>query len=229
MAWYNATSGGSGGAAIDYVEIEITSLTNGTIDTSRGGCWYAKYGNVIHLHLAVSGLTPETTTNVFTMPEAFRPPHVTCMGIGIGADRLTKSSVSVGAQSGVCNLWSESTTAVIDVEWLIDADASSSAVETDVTSLITKNSQYTFSNLKYEAKRVGNTIFMVAESNVDNAPSVGTGFKAFDIDASIRPSTAHANWCWGASSSNAVVSVSATGAITVTGGAWFRFEVFWFI
>lgn len=128
---------GSGGA-LDYEEFEITSLTNGTIDTSRGGCWYAKYGNVIHLHLSVKDLTAETTTNVFTMPVGLRPPHVTCMGIGIGADRLTKSSVSVGAQSGACNLWSESTTAVIDVEWMIDAQGgggSASAEEIFLCSL----------------------------------------------------------------------------------------------
>lgn len=122
---YDIEGSGGGGSAIDYVEYTITSLTNGTIDTSRGGCWYSKYGNIIHLHLSVKDLTAETTTSVFTMPSGLRPPHGLAMGIGIGAARDNRASVSIGASTGVCNLWSESTTAVIDVEWMIDAEGGS--------------------------------------------------------------------------------------------------------
>lgn len=114
------------GNAIEYMEYTIDSLTNGTIDTSRGGCWYARYGNIVHLHLAVKDLTAETNTNVFTMPVGLRPPHVTCIGIGIGEDRNPASSLTVGAVSGVCNLWSEATRALVDVEWTIDDSGSGS-------------------------------------------------------------------------------------------------------
>lgn len=111
---------GSGGSGLVYQETTITSLTNGTIDTSRGGCWYARWGNVMHLHLSVKDLTVETNQNVFTIPSSLRPPHITAMGLGIGEDRTKLASVSIGAASGVCNLWSQSTTALIDVEWLIE-------------------------------------------------------------------------------------------------------------
>lgn len=114
------------GNAIEYTEYTIDALTNGTIDTSRGGCWYSVYGNVVHLHLSVKDLTAETTTNVFTLPVGLRPPHVSAMGIGVGASRDKRANVSIGAVSGACNLWSESTTALIDAEWMIDDSGSGS-------------------------------------------------------------------------------------------------------
>lgn len=118
MAWYRAT-GGSGGAAPGYEEVIIDTLTNGTIDTSRGGCFYRRYGRVINLHLSIKDLTPETTTTVFTMPEGYRPPYASGMGVGIGATRADRANVSVGATTGNCNLWSESTTALIDFVYIV--------------------------------------------------------------------------------------------------------------
>lgn len=233
MAFFRTLSGAASGgnANLPYYEYEISTLENGTIDTSRGGCWYVKYGNIVHLHLAVKDLTVETTTRVFTMPEGSRPPHSSAFGLGVGADRTKIANVSVGAVSGACNLWSESTTAQIDLEYTVD-DQGGSGIDSfcqDVSSLITPDTPYTFSGLTYKAVRIGNMVFLRAEANVDGAPAVGTGYKIFDIDSTLRPSAAHCNWCWGASSSNAVVSISSTGTITVTAGAWFRFEAFWFI
>ena len=117
MAYF--ASGIGGGAAPEYEETIITTLNNGTIDTTRGGCFYIRYGKVIYMHFAVKDLTAETTTNVYTMPESLRPPHIIAFGTGIGADRTTNSSLSVGAATGTCNLWSESTTAVVDLIYIV--------------------------------------------------------------------------------------------------------------
>lgn len=112
--------GSGGGGGLPYAFYEITTLTNGSVDSTRGGCWFIKYGNVVHLHLSVKDLTAETSTEVYTMPAGSRPPQVTAMGIGIGADRTTTASASVGASSGKINLWSESTTALIDMEYIVN-------------------------------------------------------------------------------------------------------------
>lgn len=127
------------GNAIEYEEYTIAALNNGTIDDSRGGCWYAVYGNVVHLHLSVKDLTPETTTNVFTMPVGLRPPHVSGMGVGIGASRDKRANVSVGASTGNCNLWSESDTALIDFEWTIDDSGSGSGSGSSVNYSTTEH------------------------------------------------------------------------------------------
>lgn len=103
----------------EYEEVIITTLNNGSIDTSRGGCYYRRFGRIVHLHLSVKDLTEETTTNVYTMPTGYRPPYSSGMGIGIGASRDKRANVSVGASTGTCNLWSESTTALIDFVYII--------------------------------------------------------------------------------------------------------------
>lgn len=117
MAWYRATSGTGG--AVKYEETEINTLTAGTIDTSRGGCYYRQFGRVVHLHLSVKDLTPETNTAVFTMPSDLLPGHAAAIGLGIGDARDKLASVSVGGSSGVCNLWSQSTTALVDFVYII--------------------------------------------------------------------------------------------------------------
>ena len=38
-----------------------------------GGCYYEKYGHIIHLHIGISGLTAKTGRVVLVLPEAFRP------------------------------------------------------------------------------------------------------------------------------------------------------------
>lgn len=39
-----------------------------------GGCYYEKYGNVVHVHVGVSGLTAgDTDYNIFTLPSGYRP------------------------------------------------------------------------------------------------------------------------------------------------------------
>lgn len=117
MAWYRATGGSGGG--IKYEEVVIDTLTNGTIDDSRGGCYYRQFGRVVHLHLSVKGLTPETNTAVYTMPSDLRPGHNTAIGLGIGAARSDLASVSVGGSTGTCNLWSQSATALVDLVYIV--------------------------------------------------------------------------------------------------------------
>lgn len=53
--------------------IEITSLTNGSVDTSRGGCWYYKIGTRVHAHIAVTGITASSWVAITTLPAGYRP------------------------------------------------------------------------------------------------------------------------------------------------------------
>lgn len=50
----------------------ITTLTNGTINDTNGGCWYYKNGHHIHVHIAVSGLS-SSSTEICSMPEEYKP------------------------------------------------------------------------------------------------------------------------------------------------------------
>lgn len=47
--------------------------TSGSSYSSYGGCYYEKYGRVVHVHVGVSGLTANTATVVYTLPSSHRP------------------------------------------------------------------------------------------------------------------------------------------------------------
>ncbi|MBQ1570045.1 MAG: hypothetical protein IIZ78_02880 [Clostridiales bacterium] len=47
--------------------------TSGSSYSSYGGCYYEKYGRVVHVHVGVSGLTTGTATVIYTLPSGHRP------------------------------------------------------------------------------------------------------------------------------------------------------------
>lgn len=47
--------------------------TSGSSYSSYGGCYYEKWGKVVHVHIGVSGLTASTATNIYTLPTGYRP------------------------------------------------------------------------------------------------------------------------------------------------------------
>ena len=47
--------------------------TSGSSYTNYGGCYYEKWGKVVHVHIGVSGLTASTATDIYTLPTGYRP------------------------------------------------------------------------------------------------------------------------------------------------------------
>lgn len=47
--------------------------TSGSSYSNYGGCYYEKYGRVVHVHVGVSGLTAGNATNIYTLPSGYRP------------------------------------------------------------------------------------------------------------------------------------------------------------
>lgn len=52
------------------------TLTNGSHDSTYGGCWYYKRGCTVTVHIGVTGLTASTDTTIFTLPAGYRPRSV---------------------------------------------------------------------------------------------------------------------------------------------------------
>lgn len=46
---------------------------SGSSYSNYGGCYYEKYGRVVHVHVGVSGLTANTATVIYTLPSGYRP------------------------------------------------------------------------------------------------------------------------------------------------------------
>lgn len=52
------------------------TLTNGSHDSTYGGCWYYKRGCTVTVHIGVTGLTASTDTTIFTLPAGYRPRSI---------------------------------------------------------------------------------------------------------------------------------------------------------
>lgn len=68
-------------------------------------CWYARIGNVCYLHVDMQGLTPTTTTKIFTLPVGYRPLYLTTIsgrsqsfGALASCSILTDGSVYIESQ-----------------------------------------------------------------------------------------------------------------------------------
>lgn len=97
-----ATSGGS---------ISFTP-TSGSSYSTYGGCWYAKDGNIVEVHVGISGLTANTSTTIFTLPEGFRPKSLyVTTGNSSAISNLARMRI---ATDGTITVYSASTTALLD-------------------------------------------------------------------------------------------------------------------
>ena len=83
--------------------------------TTLGGCWYYKVGTRVHLHIAVTGLTADTNTNICVMEGGFRP-YGTIVAAGRGSTGSDFASMWV-ASNGTVTIRSTTTNAVVDIEY----------------------------------------------------------------------------------------------------------------
>jgi len=129
--------GGAGGEVIDQLEAAVTALeenatpartvvtelTNGTAYDDFGGVFYEKLGNLVHVHVSVSGVTTNTNTVIFTMPEELRPTGATCSAVGVSqqyfSDSLTLCKGRVSASDGNVSVLSNGTYAIIEFYYII--------------------------------------------------------------------------------------------------------------
>lgn len=82
-----------------------------------GGCYYEKFGSVVHVHVGVSGLTANTATNIQTLPSGFRPPSlVFAHGTGGSWNNLGYLQVD---SSGTVMVRSEGTYCGADVTFMV--------------------------------------------------------------------------------------------------------------
>lgn len=127
----------TGGAELDQLEAAVTALeenatpertvvtnlTNGTAYDDFGGVFYEKLGNLVHVHVSVSGVTTNTNTVIFTMPEALRPTGATCSAVGVSqqyfSDSLTLCKGRVSASDGNVSVLSNGTYAIIEFYYIL--------------------------------------------------------------------------------------------------------------
>lgn len=86
--------------------------TSGSSYSTYGGCWYAKDGNIVEVHVGISGLTANTSTTIFTLPDGFRPKSLyVTTGNGSAISNLARMRI---ATDGKVTVYSAATTALLD-------------------------------------------------------------------------------------------------------------------
>jgi phage minor structural protein len=91
--------------------------TSGTSYSNYGGCWYARTGNIVQVHVGISGLTANTNTTIFSIPGVFRPKS-TVVSTGKAASNLTYSQLQVG-ENGNVQVVSSGTYAICDITYIV--------------------------------------------------------------------------------------------------------------
>lgn len=76
--------------------IDIYNLTNGTPSSANGGCWYYKKGTRVHIHMAVTGITANSSVALYTIPAGYRPRTTSI----IAGSAVSGTSVCGGYISG---------------------------------------------------------------------------------------------------------------------------------
>lgn len=94
----------------------IFTPTNGSSYSNYGGCWYSKSGDIVEVHVGVSGLTANTLTTVFTLPEGYRPKSIKCaMGQAGTVNNLSEMQIGTG---GLVRVQSTSAYAMADITFI---------------------------------------------------------------------------------------------------------------
>lgn len=76
-------------------------------------CWYARIGNVCHLHVDMQGLTPSTNTLIFTLPFGYRPLYQTAIQ-GQGQESYGALASCTVETDGKVSIYSQDHYAIID-------------------------------------------------------------------------------------------------------------------
>ena len=99
----------------DYVRATFTP-TSGSSYSSYGGCYYEKYGRVVHVHVGVSGLSTGASTNIYTLPSGYRPTSpVYAHGTGGSWNNIGYMEIST---AGVVTVRSQGTYCGADVTFM---------------------------------------------------------------------------------------------------------------
>lgn len=81
------------------VTTTVTTLTNGTSNSGSGGVYYERWGHQVHVHVAVTGITANTNTTIFTLPSALQPSTI-IFALGVGASFATPQVVQGYVSTG---------------------------------------------------------------------------------------------------------------------------------
>lgn len=99
----------------DYVRATFTP-TSGSSYSNYGGCYYEKYGRVVHVHVGVSGLSTGASTNIYTLPSGYRPTSpVFAHGTGGAWNNIGYLEIST---AGVVTVRSQGTYCGADVTFM---------------------------------------------------------------------------------------------------------------
>lgn len=107
----------------------VFTPSSGSSYAGYGGCYYEVYGKLVHIHLGISGLTANTGTVVYCMPEYLRPSSLV---IAQGTSGSVGSQVIVELSSTNGNLLvsPSSTYCGADIYYIIE-NLRSGALPTD--------------------------------------------------------------------------------------------------
>lgn len=90
--------------------------TAGSNYNNYGGCWYGRIGNLVHLHIGMSGLTANANTTVYTLPTGFRP-ITRASSVGTGGLSYTAIARLNVETDGKVNVVSDDPYASIDITY----------------------------------------------------------------------------------------------------------------
>lgn len=91
--------------------------TSGSSYSNYGGCYYEKYGRVVHVHVGVSGLTAGNATNIYTLPSGYRPSSpVYAHGTGGAWNNIGYLEIST---AGVVTVRSQGAYCGADITYLV--------------------------------------------------------------------------------------------------------------
>ena len=91
--------------------------TSGSSYTYYGGCYYEKYGRVVHVHIGVSGLSANAQTQIYTLPNGYIPSSlIVAHGTSGTWDGLAYAEI---ATTGVVNVRSKGTYCCADLTYLV--------------------------------------------------------------------------------------------------------------
>ena len=111
-----ATLAQNDGQAVINQSVDTFTPDNVSAWSTLGGCWYYKIGTRVHLHAAVTGLTANTNTVIYTFTNSGYAPYATVVAAGRGNDGSTFCSMWVDS-SGVVTVRSTGTNAAVDIEY----------------------------------------------------------------------------------------------------------------
>lgn len=102
--------------AVTPVRTTVTELANGTLDTTNGGVYYEKIGYTVHMHVAVTGLTRQSVTELFTLPETLKP-ECPIRAIGSAAAELdgNYAFIAISASNGKAYAFTNDTACIGEV------------------------------------------------------------------------------------------------------------------